>query len=64
MDKCDFAPGITIKPNGEDELDPCLYKEVARFRNVTVSIRECQRCGNVDVAWFRQEDTVEEPPEE
>lgn len=59
MDKCKFPEGIVIKPDGVHELDPCEYQEVERYANVTVSIRRCKKCGNIDIAWFRQEDTEE-----
>lgn len=59
MDKCKFPEGITIKPDGIHELDPCEYQEVERYANVTISIRRCKKCGNIDIAWFRQEDTEE-----
>lgn len=55
--KCKFPDGVIIKPDGVNELDPCLYRTVARYVNVTVEIRKCERCGNVDVAWVRQDDT-------
>ena len=59
MDKCKFPEGIVIKPDGVHELDPCEYQEVERYANVTVSIRRCKKCGNIDISWFRQEDTEE-----
>ena len=59
MDKCKFPEGIVIKPDGIHELDPCVYQEVERYANVTVSIRRCKKCGNIDISWFRQEDTEE-----
>lgn len=59
MHKCTFPEGITIKPDGIHELEACCYQEVERWENVTVSVRRCQLCGNIDIAWFRQEDTVE-----
>ena len=59
MDKCKFPDGITIKPDGIHELDPCIYQEVERYANVTISIKRCKKCGNIDISWFRQEDTEE-----
>lgn len=59
MHKCKFPDGITIKPDGIHELDPCIYEEIERYANVTVSIRRCKNCGNIDISWYRQEDTEE-----
>lgn len=56
--KCSHA-GITIKPDGIHELDPCLYEEIATIKNCTVIISRCKRCGHIDVSWKRQEDTEE-----
>lgn len=59
MEKCCFPPGITIKPDGKNELDPCIYEEVECYKNVTVHVMRCQRCGHVEISWERQEDTEE-----
>lgn len=59
MNKCNFPDGVIIKPDGIHELDPCIYEEVERYANVTVSIRRCKNCGHIDIAWYRQEDTEE-----
>jgi len=59
MHKCSFPDGITIKPDGVNELDPCIYQEIERWGNVTVSVKRCMVCGNIDISWTRQEDTVE-----
>lgn len=59
MCKCKFPNGITIKPDGVHELDPCAYKEIGRYANVTISILRCKKCGHVEISWFRQEDTEE-----
>lgn len=58
MHKCTFHDGITIKPDGVHELEACHYQEVERWENVTVSVRRCKYCGNIDISWFKQEDTV------
>lgn len=59
MEKCKFPDGITIRPDGVNELAPCVYEEVERYRNVTVSVMRCKRCGHVEISWLRQEDTEE-----
>ena len=41
--KCSFPDGIVIKPDGVNELDPCVYEEVERYRNCTVIVSRCQR---------------------
>lgn len=57
--KCHFPGGVVIKPDSVHEIDPCVYEEIERYGNVTVSISRCRVCGNVNISWFRQEDTVE-----
>lgn len=51
--------GIVIKPDGIHELDPCVYEEIQRLKNVTVSVLRCKRCGHIEITWYRQEDTEE-----
>ena len=58
MSKCQHKDG-DISRIGLHEVDPCVYKEVQTFRNVTVHVMECTRCGNVEISWERQEDTEE-----
>ena len=59
MDKCCFPPGVIVKPDGVNELDPCVYEEVECYKNVTVHVMRCLRCGHVEISWERQEDTEE-----
>lgn len=59
MNKCEHPNGVVFKPDGVHELDPCIYREVERYANVTVSILKCEKCGNINIMWFRQEDTEE-----
>lgn len=59
MSKCSLPSGIAIKPDGVNELDPCIYEEIERHTNVTVIISRCKRCGCIDVSWIRQNDTDE-----
>lgn len=59
MPKCKHPNGITIKPDGIHKLDPCVYETIEAYANVTVEVRRCRRCGNIDIAWSRQEDTID-----
>ena len=56
--KCQFPEGVTIKPDGIHELDPCVYEEVERYANVTVIVNRCKNCGHIELMWLRQENTV------
>lgn len=64
MCKCRLPEGVTIKPDGIHELDPCIYVPISEYRNVTIRICRCEKCGHVDISWMRQEDTVEMSLEE
>lgn len=55
--KCQFPDGITIKPDGVNELDPCTYVLMEEHRNVTVRVYQCPKCGSVDISWVKQDDT-------
>lgn len=57
-DKCTMPGGMVIKPDGENELDPCLYEEVETYRNVTVHVLRCKRCGHTEIEWTRQPNTI------
>ena len=46
-----------MRPDGVNELDPCVYQDVQIFRNVTVVISRCVKCGNINIGWTRQPDT-------
>ena len=59
MCKCQFPEGASIKPDGINELDPCLYEEIEAYANVTVHILKCKKCGHIEIQWERQEDTEE-----
>lgn len=54
--RCSFGD-VSIKPDGINEIDPCLYETVETHRNVTVEILRCKKCGHVEVLWKRQENT-------
>ena len=62
--KCGSGDGVTIKSDGTHELDPCIYETTEIHRNVTVVIGKCMKCGNVDVSWIRQDDTIDEEGEQ
>lgn len=57
MKKCEFPEGITVKPDGVNELDPCVYEDVEMYTNVTIIVSRCKKCGHTEISWMRQEDT-------
>lgn len=50
-------PNVVIKPDGINELDPCFYKVEETYRNVSVEISRCMKCGRINISWFRQSNT-------
>lgn len=54
--KCQPPDGVSIKPDGVNELDPCLYDEVETHQNVTVHVLRCRRCGHIEIEWERNVD--------
>ena len=52
MEKCS-CDGITIKPDGVHELDPCLYELIEEHKNVTVEVLRCVRCGHIEITWHK-----------
>lgn len=59
MERCTWGDGITVKPDGVHELYPCEYEVVEAYRNVTVEVLRCRRCGHIEITWRRQSDTEE-----
>lgn len=57
--KCSFGDGVIFKPDGKYKLDPCVYEEVAKYANVTVTVLRCKNCGHTEIEWERQDDTEE-----
>lgn len=57
--KCKMPDGLVIKPDGINELDPCVYEPIEEYGNVTVTISKCRKCGFIDISWRRQEDTID-----
>ena len=51
---CSFGDGVEVRPNGIDQLDPCIYKVIEVHRNVTVEVLRCKRCGRVELSWYRE----------
>lgn len=60
MEKCTFGPGVSVKPDGVHELDPCVYRTVQVIYNVTVHVNKCKKCGHVEISWERQPNSIEE----
>ena len=59
-EKCSFGD-IVVKPDGINELDPCIYEDIEMYTNVTIIISRCKKCGHVEISWMRQDDTEEIP---
>lgn len=57
--KCSFEDGTIIKPDGINELDPCVYEDIEMYTNVTVVVSRCKKCGHIEVSWIRQDNTEE-----
>lgn len=57
MSKCQFPHGLSIRPDGEHELDPCMYSLLEVHTNVTVKVYKCVHCGAIDISWERQDNT-------
>lgn len=64
MKKCQWPGNVTVRLDGIHDLDPCIYDTIEKHANVTVEVRKCRNCGHIDIAWYRQEDTVDLDPEE
>jgi hypothetical protein len=55
--KCSWGKDIIFKPDGEHELDPCIYQDVQIIKNATVIVSQCVKCGHVTVGWKLQENS-------
>ena len=51
--KCNFGEGVSIKPDGVNELDACRYEVLEVHENVTVEVLRCKKCGHTEVSWYR-----------
>ena len=56
---CKPPDGVRIFPDGEHELSPCKFVEAGVFRNVTVQLLRCEKCGEYSFAWWKQPNTEE-----
>lgn len=63
MCECKFPEGLSIKPDGVHELDPCVYKRAQVFTNCTVEVAYCENCGKLSLSWYRTPETEEVPEE-
>lgn len=57
MEECKFPDGIVIKPDGVNELDPCIYETKRVYTNCIVEISECKNCGKMNISWCRTPNT-------
>lgn len=57
MERCKWGEGVSVKPDGTHDLDPCEYEVVETYRNVTIEVLRCKKCGHIELAWRRQENT-------
>lgn len=53
--RCSFGDGVTIKPDGIHEVDPCVYEEVETVKHCTVHVMRCKRCGHMEFMWEREQ---------
>lgn len=56
MKKCSFGEDVDVKICGIP-VDPCVYQDIEVHKNVTVVVKRCMNCGNIELEWHRQEDT-------
>ena len=54
--KCTFPGGITYRPDGKNEIDPCQYELIEKHRNVTVEVLRCKKCGHVEISWIKNDE--------
>lgn len=61
--KCSMPDGLEIKPDGVNELDPCIFKIEEVYTNCTVQVSRCEKCGEYDISWYRTPATEKVPEE-
>ena len=47
---------VTIRPDGVNELDPCIYEEIETHHNCTVHVLRCKRCGHIELMWEKEKE--------
>ena len=55
--RCQFPDGITVRPDGIHELDPCVYEEIEVVAHCIVHVLRCKRCGHMEIEWEREAST-------
>lgn len=55
-EKCQYPEGVHLVI-GKNEVDPCLYEEIEKYQNVTITVLRCKRCGHIELEWEKQENT-------
>lgn len=57
--KCIMPDELKIKPDGTNELGPCICETIEQYGNITVTISKCIKCGHIDIPWQKQDDTID-----
>lgn len=55
--RCGWGRRVRVQVNGHP-VDPCVYEEIEKHENVTVTVLRCKNCGHVEIEW-RNEDGFE-----
>ena len=50
---CEWPDGITIRPDGVHDLDPCVFDELEIVEGATVTLLRCRYCGKIEILWKR-----------
>lgn len=58
MEKCNcsFPENMEMKINNIP-VDPCKFIESECYKNVTIQILKCEKCGRISIGWKRQNNT-------
>lgn len=55
--KCSMPDGMSFRPDGIHEVDPCVYEDIEMHTNVTVIVSRCKNCGHISLSWLRTPET-------